>query len=151
MKGVYDCLLTNERLAAHCSVTLSLRCGCCRIWRAQLSYCSQWTVSVQYSCTVRGLTPNKEILTLVACLATRRLQPGFKGWGDLFWASGPSLAPVASDNNINQSPSHLSLSQRKYILPRRYAGLYFQRYFSLLIFCLNIRVRKAHEKWGHRI
>ena len=54
MKGVYACLLTNERLAAHCSVTLSLRCGCCRVCRAQLSCCSQWTVTVQYSgCAVR--------------------------------------------------------------------------------------------------
>ena len=145
MKGIYKCLLTNGGPAVHCSVTLSLRWGCCRLCRAQLSCCSQWTVTVQYSCTVQySLTPNKEILTLVPCSP---LQPGFKGWGDLWWACGPSPAPVASDNNINQSPSHLC--QRKYT--RRYAGLYFQRYFSLLIFCLNVRVRKAHEKWGLRI
>ena len=29
--------------------------------------------------------------------------------------------------------------------------LYFQRYFSLLIFCLNILVRKACEKWVYRV
>ena len=52
----------------------------------------------------------------------------------------PSLAPVATDNNINQSPSHLS--QRKYILLWRYAGAVF----SKILFITHILSKYSCKK-----
>ena len=138
-----------------CSVTLSMRGGCCRPCRAQLGCCSQWTVTVHFTVqrvysAVYSDHPTKSF----SPWTTWCLQPGFKGWDDPSWAR-PGLAPVATDNNINQSPSHLSSArENKYILLwccGDRLGLYFQRYFSLLIFCLNILVRKACEKWVYRV
>ena len=121
-------------------------------WVTAVNELSLYTL--QYSgCTVQWTVvwhPTKSF----SPWSTWCLQPGFKGWADLSWAR-PGPAPVAADNNINQSPSHLSSArENKYILLwccGDRLGLYFQRYFSLLIFCLNILVRKACEKWVYRV
>ena len=141
--------------SSSCSVTLSMSGGCCRACRAQLGCCSQWTVTVHftvqrvYSAVYSGLTPTKSFspwsTASVCSLASK----------DELISSERDPAPVATDNNINQSPSHLSSArENKYILLwccGDRLGLYFQRYFSLLIFCLNILVRKACEKWVYRV
>ena len=146
MKGLYEWLVPMRGMQ-HCSVTLS---GCCRVCRAQLRCCSQWTVTVQ--CTVQWRVQ----CTVLHGLTTKRFSP---------WSTVCSLASkdeAISPERVAQAwPQWLqttTLIKVRVISAREniyccgdMLELYFQRYFSLLIFCLNILVRKAHEKWGHRV
>ena len=139
MRGLYKWLVTNERHAA-------LQCHLVRLLQG-LQSSAEMLQSMNCHCTVYSV--QYSAVYSVQCSMVWQQRDSHLGSLSAAWLQRmrrsllselPSLAPVATDNNINQSPSHLS--QRKYILLWRYAGAVF----SKILFITHILSKYSCKK-----